>query len=234
MVLSGKVMAITGGFGNLGVALAVAATAAGAQVAMIGRGKAPSSGTLPAPLANALLLGGVDVISFDAAKSALATVARQFGGLDILANIAGAFRWQTLAEGDLANWDLLYAVNLKTAVVASKAALPHLRQRGGGRIINVGAGAAVRAGAGTGAYAASKAGVAKLTESLAEEMKDHAINVNAVLPSIIDTPANRSDMPKADFSRWATPEAVADVMVFLASDAARAITGALLPVPGRV
>src|ERR1700683_4921893 len=190
MVLSVKGMAITGGFGNLGVALAVAATAAGAQVAMIGRGKAPSSGSLPAPLSNALLLGSVDVTSFDAAQSALATVARQFGGLDILANIAGAFRWQTLAEGDLANWDLLYAVNLKTAVVASKAALPHLRQRGGGRIINVGAGAAVKAGAGTGAYAASKAGVAKLTESLAEEMKDHAINVNAVLPSIIDTTAN--------------------------------------------
>jgi NAD(P)-dependent dehydrogenase (short-subunit alcohol dehydrogenase family) len=204
MVLSGKVMAITGGFGSLGVAFAVAATAAGAQVAMIGRGSAPSSGTLPVPLSNALLLGNVDVTSFEAAQSALASVARQFGSLDILANIAGAFRWQTLAEGDLANWDLLYAVNLKTAVVASKAALPHLRQRGGGRIINVGAGAAVRAGAGTGAYAASKPGVAKLTEGLAEEMKDHAINVNAVLPSIIDTPANRSDMPKADFSRWAT------------------------------
>jgi NAD(P)-dependent dehydrogenase (short-subunit alcohol dehydrogenase family) len=155
MVLSGEVMAITGGFGNIGVALAIAATAAAARVAMIGRGKAPSSGTLPALLSNALVLGNVDVTAFDAAKSALATVTLQFGGLDVLANIAGAFRWQTLAEGDLANWDLLYAVNLKTAVVASKAALSYLRQRGGGRIVNVGAGAAVRAGPGTGAYAAS-------------------------------------------------------------------------------
>jgi NAD(P)-dependent dehydrogenase (short-subunit alcohol dehydrogenase family) len=216
------------------VALVVAATAAGAQVALIGRGDPPSSGSLPATLSKALLLGKVDLVSFEAAQSALATVARQFGGLDILANVASAFRWQTLAEGDLANWDLLYAVNLKTAVVSSKAALPYLRKRGGGRIINVGADASVRAGAGMGAYAASKAGVAKLTESLAAEMKDDAINVNAVLPSIIDTPANRKDLPKADFSRWATPEAVADVMVFLASDAARALTGALLPVSGRV
>ena len=234
MKLTGKVMAVTGGFGSLGVALGVAATAAGAQVALIGRSDAPGTRKLPAELSSALLLGNVDLASLEAAQRALAAVTQRFGGLDILANVAGGFRWQTLADGDLANWDLLYTVNLKTAVVTSKAALPHLRSRGGGRIVNVGAGAAAKAGAGMGAYAASKAGVAKLTESLAEEMKEHGINVNAVLPSIIDTPANRADMPKADFSRWVTPAAVADVIVFLASDAARAVTGALIPVSGRV
>jgi len=108
-------------------------------------------------------------------------------------------------------------------------------RRGGGRIVNIGAGAAVaRAAAGMGAYTASKAGVAKFTEALAEELKDRNITVNAVLPSTIDTPANRADMPKADFSRWVTPQAIADVIVFLLSEQARAVTGALIPVSGRV
>jgi NAD(P)-dependent dehydrogenase (short-subunit alcohol dehydrogenase family) len=234
MKLAGKVIAITGGFGNLGIAVGFAAIEAGAQVALIDRVNAPSASQVPAGLSRALLLGNIDLASFDAAQQALAAVTQRFGGLDILANVAGAFRGQTLADGDLGNWDLLYTVNLKTAVVTSKAALPHLRARGGGRIINVGAAAAAKAGKGMGAYTAAKAGVAKLTESLAEEVKDEGINVNAVLPSIIDTPANRSDMPTADFSRWVTPQALADVILFLASDAARAVTGALLPVAGRV
>ena len=234
MKLTGKVIAVTGGFGNLGIAVGVAAVGSGAHVALIDRASAPSASKLPDALSGALLLGNVDLGAFEAAQQALAAVTQRFGGIDILANVAGAFRYQTLAEGDLANWDLLYAVNVKTAVVTSKAVLPHLRARGGGRIINVGAAAAGKAGKGMGAYAAAKAGVAKLTESLAEEVKDHGINVNAVLPSIIDTPANRADMPTADFTRWVTPEALAEVILFLASDAARAVTGALLPVSGRV
>ncbi len=234
MILVGKVVAITGGFGTLGLALGAAAAAQGAQVALIDRAIAPEAARLPGALSAALRLDRVDLASFQAAEQALSSVVRRFGGLDVLANIAGAFRWQTLADGDLATWDLLYTVNLKTAVTASKAALPHLLSRGAGRIINVGAGAASRAGAGMGAYAAAKAGVAKLTESLAEELKEHGINVNAVLPGIIDTPANRADMPSADFSRWVTPDALAEVIVFLASDAARALTGALIPVSGRL
>lgn len=234
MKFDGKVIAITGGFGNLGFAVGKAAIEAGAQVALIDRAHAPVASQVPPGLSPALLLGNVDLASFEAAQQALATVTQRFGGLDVLANVAGAFRWQTLADGDLGNWDLLYTVNLKTAVVTSKAALPHLQARGGGRIINVGAAAAAKAGKGMGAYTAAKAGVAKLTESLAEEIKDQGINVNAVLPSVIDTPANRADMPTADFSRWVTPEALADVILFLMSDAARSITGALLPVVGRV
>jgi NAD(P)-dependent dehydrogenase (short-subunit alcohol dehydrogenase family) len=121
-----------------------------------------------------------------------------------------------------------------TAVAASRAALPHLLARGAGRIVNIGANAATRAAAGMGPYAASKAAVARFTESLAEEMKDRGITVNAVLPSIIDTPQNRADMPDADFSRWVAPEAIAEVILFLVSDAAAAVTGALIPVTGRV
>jgi len=155
--------------------------------------------------------------------------------VDALVNIAGTFRWETLEKGSLDTWDLLYRVNLRSAVSTSRAALPHLMRGGAGRIVNIGAGAAAaRAAAGMGAYTASKAGVAKFTEALAEELKDRNITVNAVLPSTIDTAANRADMPKADFSRWVTPQAIADVIVFLLSDQARAVTGALIPVSGRV
>ncbi|HZW51866.1 MAG TPA: SDR family oxidoreductase, partial [Rudaea sp.] len=131
-------------------------------------------------------------------------------------------------------WDLLYRVNLRTAVAASQAAIPHLISSSAGRIVNISATGSIKAGAGMGAYAASKSGVARLTEALAEELKDRGITVNAILPSTIDTAANRADMPKADFSRWVTPAQLSDVIVFLLSDRASAVTGALLPVMGRV
>ncbi len=123
-------------------------------------------------------------------------------------------------------------MNLRSAVAASQALLPHLDA--GGRIVNIGALAALKAASGMGAYAASKAGVMRFTEALAEELKDRRITVNAVLPSIIDTPANRVDMPQADFDRWVTPQALSRVVAFLLSDDAAAITGACLPVVGRV
>jgi NAD(P)-dependent dehydrogenase (short-subunit alcohol dehydrogenase family) len=180
-----------------------------------------------------LLLGGIDLARFDAAERAMQSVIAQFGGIDVLVNIAGGFRWQTLEQGDLGGWDQMYEVNLKTAVTATKAALSAIIRSPAGRIINIGAGAAAKAGAGMGAYTASKAGVQRLTESLSEELKDRGVTVNAILPGTIDTPQNRADMPSADHSRWVAPEAIADVIVFLASDAARAVTGAALPVFGR-
>ena len=127
----------------------------------------------------------------------------------------------------------MYDLNLRTAVSACMAALPFLEKSRSGAIVNVGALGAVKAGAGMGPYAASKAGIAKLTESLAEELKGR-VTVNAVLPSIIDTPANRAAMPEADFSKWVSPEDLAEAMLFLASVKSRAITGALLPVTGGV
>ena len=232
MTLQGKVVAITGGFGQLGLAVVQAALEAGARVAALDRLRAPADA---APFGNALVLGDVDIAETDAAARALEHVVARCGGLDALVNVAGTFRWETLEQGSLDNWDMLYRVNLRSVVSASRAALPHLRKRGGGSIVNVGAGAAMaRAARGMGAYTASKAGVAKLTESLADEVKDSGITVNAVLPSIIDTPANRADMPDAEFSRWVAPRAIADVIVFLLSAQARAVTGALIPVSGRV
>lgn len=231
--LSRKVVVVTGGFGILGLQVAQAAAAAGASVALVDRASAPSS-ALPKPLSDAMLLGGVDLTSLAAAQQAMTAVADRFGAIDALVNVAGGFRWETLEGGDLATWDLMFNMNVRTAASASKAVLPHLRARGSGKIVNVGAGAAGKAGAGMGAYAASKAGVMRLTEALAEEMKDTAITVNAVLPSIIDTPQNRADMADADFSRWVTPAALAYVILFLLSAAADPITGAGIPVAGKV
>lgn len=231
-MLNGKVVAITGGFGQLGVAVVQGALAAGAKVAALDRAPAPGAAS---NLGDALVLGGLDLAEPDVAARALDEVARKFGGLDALVNIAGTFRWEELEQGSVDTWDLLYRVNLRSAVSTSRAALPHLTRRGGGRIVNIGAGAAAaRAAAGMGAYTASKAGVAKLTEALAAEVKDRGITVNAILPSTIDTPANRADMPKADFSRWVAPKSIADTILFLLSDSARDITGALIPVSGRV
>jgi NAD(P)-dependent dehydrogenase (short-subunit alcohol dehydrogenase family) len=232
MTLQGKIVAVTGGFGQLGMAVVRAALDAGAQVAALDRAQQPANAKA---LAGALVLGDIDLAESSAATKALDQVVAQFGGLDALVNIAGTFRWETLEKGSVDTWDLLYRVNLRSAVSTSHAALPHLTKRGGGRIINIGAGAAAaKAGTGMGAYTASKAGVAKLTEALAEEVKDRGITVNAILPSTIDTPANRADMPNADFSRWVPPKAIADVIVFLLSDQASAVTGALIPVSGRV
>jgi NAD(P)-dependent dehydrogenase (short-subunit alcohol dehydrogenase family) len=128
----------------------------------------------------------------------------------------------------------MFRVNLLTAVASCRAVLPYLLRGKSGSIVNVGAMGAIKATSGMGAYAASKAGVLKLTEALADEVKDHGITVNAVLPSTLDTPRNRADMPDADFTRWVSPRALAEVIAFLVSDGARAISGAALPVAGRV
>ncbi|MDE2049914.1 MAG: SDR family NAD(P)-dependent oxidoreductase [Gammaproteobacteria bacterium] len=228
-----RAVVVTGAFGNLGMAVARRFREQGAAVALLDRGQPPArvGAEFPAPHS---VLGGVDLTQLASAGTAMETVRAMLGSIDVLVNIAGGFRWQTLEQGDVAGWEEMFSINLKTAVVSTKAALPQLLASPAGRIINVGAGAAARAaGAGMGAYTASKAGVHKLTESLAEELKERGITVNAVLPGIIDTPRNRADMPNADFSRWVQPEAIASVIAFLASDQAAAVTGALVPVYGR-
>jgi len=223
-----KVVVVTGGFGVLGQAVAEAALAAGAFVALPGR-EAKSRIVEQERL---LVLGGVDLTDFAAVKQAFETVAARFGKIDGLANVAGGFRWQTLGDGDLAGWTEQFAMNLLTAATATKAALPYLRTSQGA-IVNVASAPAKKAGAGMGAYAASKAGVLRLTESLAEEEKNAGVRVNAVLPTIIDTPRNRADMPKADFTRWVKPEEIAKAILFLLSGEATAITGAELLISGR-
>jgi NAD(P)-dependent dehydrogenase (short-subunit alcohol dehydrogenase family) len=230
--LHGKIVAVTGAFGALGFATARVLAECGAQVALIGRGAAPA--TLPAQLAQACVVDHVDLADPQAAQDAIATIAGRFGGLNALVNIAGAFRWETVADGSADTWEQMFSVNVQTALNTSKAALAHLTAGSGGRIVNIGAMAGLKAGTGMGAYAASKSAVMRLTEALAEELKDKGVTVNAILPSTIDTPQNRADMPDADFSRWVTPEEIAAVIAFLLSQDAQCITGALIPVAGRV
>jgi NAD(P)-dependent dehydrogenase (short-subunit alcohol dehydrogenase family) len=233
--LNGKIIAITGGFGNLGVVAAQVLADRGARIALIGRGAVPPAATLPPQLADACLLGGIDLGQPSMAQQAINAIVQQFGALDALVNIAGGFRWETVADGSADTWDLMFEMNVKTALNASKAAIPHLlaSASASGRIVNISAGAALKAAAGMGAYAASKAGVARLTEALAEELKDQGVTVNAILPGTIDTKQNRADMPDADFSRWVAPAQIGAVIAFLLSPDAQAITGALIPVTGR-
>jgi NAD(P)-dependent dehydrogenase (short-subunit alcohol dehydrogenase family) len=231
MDLQGKRVAVTGAFGSLGLATVAALAAAGAHVAAIDRADAPPQ---PFSRPNVHAIGGVDLGEANAAEEAIARSAAALGGLDALVNIAGTFRWEKIEGGSLDTWDFLYRVNLRTALAASRAAIRHLVESGNARIVNIGAMGALKAGAGMGAYAASKQGVMKLTEALAEELKDKGVTVNAVLPSIIDTPPNRADMPDADYSRWVKPAEIAAVIAFLISDDARAVTGASIPVSGRV
>ena len=127
-------------------------------------------------------------------------------------------------------WRKLHAINLTTALTTTKLALPHLIKSSRGRVVNIGAGGAVCADGGLGAYAASKSAVHRLTEALAAEMRGTSVTVNAVLPSVIDTPQNRSAMPDADVMKWVQPSAITDVIAFIASPEARAVTGALIPV----
>lgn len=226
MELKGKVVVITGALGTLGKAVAASAVAAGATV--IGVDRVDSATLAGVEIAPALDLGNPQ-----ATRDAFASLAGKHGRIDALVNIAGGFAWETLEGGSIETWDRLYQMNVKTAVNACQATLPHLPKQGG-RIVNIGAAGALKAAAGMGAYAASKSGIARLTEALAEELKSRDTTVNAVLPSIIDTPPNRADMPNADYSTWVTPQALADVIVFLLTERARAVTGALIPVTGRV
>lgn len=230
--LNGKNIVVTGGFGILGRAVGAVLAERGARVALV------DSAPVPADLDDLkefLALGGVDLTDRVAASDCFNKRMPGWSGVDGLVNVAGGFEWETVESGSIETWDRLYAMNLRTAVISSQAALPHLlAAKGSARIVNVGALASVKGGLGMGAYAASKAGVARLTESLAEELKERGITVNAVMPSIIDTPKNRSDMPDADPNRWVTPRALAAVIAFLLSDDAAAITGACVPVAGRV
>ena len=216
---NGKRVVVTGAAGVLGRAVADAFHAAHADVTGIDIVETkPAYRSIVA-----------DLIDPDDAKRA----ADDIGHIDILANIAGGFTMgESVAETTDETWDFMFNLNARTVLNMARAVVPGMRERGSGRIINIGARAALRGTGAMGAYCASKSVVLRLTESLADELKASGINVNCILPSIIDTPRNRQDMPKATFSNWVKPEEVAAVVMFLASDAASAIHGASIPVEG--
>lgn len=219
--LSGPVI-VTGAFGALGRAVVAELTVRGAQVVAVDLAAAPDDHGA------AMALGGVDLAEPAAVDLAFAKVREGLGDIAGLVNLAGGFVFETVADGGIEAFDQMYRTNLRTAAVACRAALPHFAARGGA-IVNVGAAAAGAPGAGLAAYAASKAGVRALTESLAQELRPRSIRVNSILPTILDTPANRRDMPDADRSHWIAPAAAARVIAFLLSPDAAAVSGASLP-----
>ncbi|CAM8672571.1 MULTISPECIES: SDR family oxidoreductase [Sphingobium] len=220
----GKPIIVTGAAGILGAAVAAHLATQGLDV--VGIDLADSAPDFPGTF-----VGGVDLTDTQATLAAFAHPALA-SGIAGLASIAGGFRWETVMDGSPDSWDFLYRINVRTALNAARAAVPLMPT--GGAIVHVGAAATAKAAMGMGAYTASKSGVARLTEALAEEHKGQGIRVNAVLPSIVDTPANRAEMGAADAAKWVTPLELAQVVAFLLSDAATAITGASLPVTGRV
>lgn len=216
---------VTGGFGVLGEAIAKAFVSLGDHVARIDRTAGPTK-----PLPGARDFGSVELTDAASTQDAIVTVMKAHSGIDVLVNVAGGFVWEPLENGSLATFSRMFEINLLTAATITQFALPELKKSQAGRIINIGAGSAVKAGAGTGAYAASKSGVHRFTEALSEELAGTNVTANAILPSIIDTPANRADMPDTDFSTWVSPASIAKVIVLLASHEAGSMSGALIPV----
>jgi NAD(P)-dependent dehydrogenase (short-subunit alcohol dehydrogenase family) len=230
---SNRVVVITGAAGNLGSAVARAFNTMGAKLALADRAAGRLRETfldLASP-ADCFFTPPTDITDQGAVEAMIEETQRHFGRIDILVNIAGGFRaGRPLHKTPLSDWDLMIDLNARSVFITCQAVIPHMLSQGYGRIINIASRAALSGEAFQSAYSASKAAVVRLTESMAAELKETGINVNCVMPGIIDTPQNRAAMPSADFSKWVAPEAVADVILFLASDGARAIHGASLPV----
>jgi NAD(P)-dependent dehydrogenase (short-subunit alcohol dehydrogenase family) len=180
------------------------------------------------------LPAAVDVTQAASVAEWVAAVTARWGRVDVLVNLAGGYQpGKPVHQMDESDLDFMFSLNARSAFLTCRAAIPHMLAQKRGKIINVGAKAALAAGRRSTAYAVSKAAVLRLTEALSAEVREHGINVNTVLPSTIDTPDNRAAMPNADTAKWVAPDDLAAVIVFLASDAAQAIHGAHIPVYGR-
>jgi NAD(P)-dependent dehydrogenase (short-subunit alcohol dehydrogenase family) len=218
---------LTGAAGNLGRAVAAAFAATGANLALLDlkRGNLQDS--------ERQLFVATDLLDAASVQAAVDQALQRFKRIDVLCNIAGGFRMgAAVHETSERDWNFMMDVNARSVLNMARAVVPAMLKAGGGKIVNIGAFAAQKGAAQMGAYIASKSAVIRLTETMAAELREKNINVNCVLPTIIDTPENRAAMPKADPQRWVAPGDLAQVIVFLASDAARAIHGAALPVTG--
>ncbi|KQR51708.1 SDR family NAD(P)-dependent oxidoreductase [Acidovorax sp. Leaf160] len=232
MTFKNKVVLITGARGNLGQAVATAFADAGGRLALVGLHQEALERSFGPSNANRLLVAA-DLTTQAGARTAVEKTMAQWGRVDVLCNLAGGFRMgPAVHETPVGDWDFLFAVNLRTAVHMMEATVPTMLAQQRGSIVNVGAHAAMRGVAGMGAYTASKSALARVTEAASAELKERGINVNCVLPTIIDTAENRAAMPDADPARWVAPGDLAAAIVFLASEQARAIHGASLPVTG--
>ncbi|KQP49207.1 SDR family NAD(P)-dependent oxidoreductase [Pseudorhodoferax sp. Leaf274] len=235
MATTPRTILITGAAGHLGRATAARARAQGARLLLLDRDAGALQRAYGGAADEAQVQVAADLLDRAQLAAALAPQIERLGRVDTLLHIAGGFRMgEAVHETTAHSWDFLMDLNARSFVNVAAVLVPHLLAHGGGRIVTVGAGAALRGGAQMGAYAASKSALIRLTEAMSAELKGQGVNVNCVLPSTIDTPDNRAAMPDADATQWVHPDALADVMLFLASDAARAVHGAALPVSGLV
>ncbi len=232
MTFKDRTVMVTGAAGNLGQALAAAFAQQGARLVLLGRQTDAMRIVFGEEGPDRLYLA-TDLLDAQQVSAAFNAAVHRFARVDVLCNLAGGFRMgPAVHQTEDSTWDFLEDINVRTMLNMARVVVPHMLECGGGKIINVGAFAAQRGVAAMGAYCAAKSSVMRLTESMAAELRERNINVNCVLPTIMDTPQNRSAMPDADPARWVAPEDLANVIVFLASPAARAIHGVALPVTG--
>ncbi|MCR2747221.1 SDR family NAD(P)-dependent oxidoreductase [Limnobacter parvus] len=229
MSINSPVAIVTGAAGNLGQAVAAHLGNLGYRLLLVDLKQPDWDGE-----GDAVSIGNVDLTLPEHADEVVAQAWEYFGQIDAVVNIAGGFVWERQVDSSLDTWNTQYAMNVQTAVNMCQAILPQFQAQQSGVLVNIGAAAAGKAAEGMGAYAAAKSAVLRLTEALAAENKHLGVRANAVLPSILDTPANREAMPDANPADWVTPESLAGIIAFLISDAARDINGAGIPVTGRV
>ncbi len=230
-----KVVMITGAGGNLGSAVARKYLAEGASLVLLEHGSGKLKTTFPHLVDDPihLLIEEVDSTDIDQMRKTVARVTKQFGRIDVLVNTVGGYQagWP-LHETPLAVWQKMMSINATSVFVTCQAVIPEMIDHKSGSIVNIAGGAGIKGGANMSAYSAAKSAVMRLSESMAAELKLHGVRVNCILPGTIDTPQNRAAMPKADFSRWVSPDSLADVIFFLNSELAVDINGAAIPVTG--
>jgi NAD(P)-dependent dehydrogenase (short-subunit alcohol dehydrogenase family) len=234
--LANKVTIITGAVGNLGASTARLFQKQGAKTVLVDRSQERVTEVFKslAGSPDHFLAGGIDLTDPVSLARLLEQTITRFGRVDVLINTVGGYRGgKPVHESGLADWDFLFGINLRTTLLCCQAVIPQMLKQSSGKIINIASRDALAGSAGYAAYSASKSSILRLTESLAAELKAASININAIMPGTIDTPQNRAAVPNGDYTKWVQPEAIADVIAFLASESSRAINGAALPVFGR-
>lgn len=230
-----KVVIVTGAAGNLGSSVAQAFLNSGANLVLVDHSRGIFSSLFPELIDSKdhLLAEGVDLTEKELIRRLADKAYQQLGSIDALVNVAGGYRaGTTVQDTPSETWDFLLDLNARTVLNTCQAVIPIMLKQGSGKIINIAARQGLKGGARMGAYSVSKSAVIRLTESMSAELKANNINVNCILPGTIDTPENREAMPTSDFKRWVSPNALSEVILFLASPSARAIHGASLPVYG--
>ncbi len=228
-----RTIVVTGAAGNLGRAVVRRLAGDGERIVAVDREMGPLEDLVATLGGEHLTLAGVDLMSADACEAMVKTSLDRFGRVDAIVHTVGGFTMGNIEDADASKFELMFRLNVLTTLNVFRSCTPALKKAGGGAMVAIGAAAGEKAGVGMAAYAGSKAAVHRLVESFADELKTSAIRVNAVLPSIIDTPQNRTAMAQADHSTWVSPENLAATIAFLLSEQGRDITGALIPVNGR-